>query len=622
MFTQSPQTPILEVRPSASIIDAVTSFRITLFDTDSRPVADRTLARGQLLGFQVSPGEYLIRTEGLDGNGVVVGYFDRVVTVSGRSMVTDIPGLRYNAAPPAATFIPRGAGTPFLLFVEIPETLQQSVPFAVSVQGFNGQGNPPDIAFTGISLTSQPGLEASPAAEDGDTVNRATFTALSFPSTTEGTVTFMVSADGVEVENSRPVPLAPAFFRTLERDSLSSDGGQANGASSSSSLSVDGRFLAFGSGAANLVADDTNGADDIFVQDRQTGQTVRVSISSSGVEGDGGSYSPTISGDGRYVAFQSVSTNLVLNDTNGVTDIFVHDRQSGITSRVSLASDGTQGDSFSIEASMSLDGSYVTFSSLSTNLVSNDTNGAADIFVHDLGSAVTSRVSVASDGSQGSGISFNPSLSGDGRYVAFYSSSDNLVFGDTNSSDDVFVHDRQAGTTVRVSVASDGGQANGPSFSFQSSISADGSIVAFASVADNLVSGDSNATVDVFVHDLPTGVTSRVSVGSDGTEGNDFSISPSISADGRYVVYYSDADNLVANDTNGVSDIFVHDRQTRVNARVSLSNTGGESNDSSGNPAISGDGRTVAYESAASNLVTGDTNGDYDVFSVRSPVVP
>ena len=195
---------------------------------------------------------------------------------------------------------------------------------------------------------------------------------------------------------------------------------------------------------------------------------------------------------------------------------------AGTTTRVSVRSNGTQGNDFSAEASISATGRFVAFDSPASNLVSEDTNNTIDVFVHDRKTGQTTRVSVASDGTQGNEFSDAPSISASGRYVAFFSLASNLVSGDTNGTGDVFVHDRKTGQTTLVSVASDGTQANGGSV--HASISANGRYVAFQSEASNLVSGDTNNTIDVFVHDRVTGQTTLVSVHSNGTQGNDLSL--------------------------------------------------------------------------------------------------
>ncbi|MCI0730039.1 MAG: hypothetical protein L0332_25425, partial [Chloroflexi bacterium] len=396
------------------------------------------------------------------------------------------------------------------------------------------------------------------------------------------------------------------------RVSVASDGTQGNEDSYSPSISADGRYVAFSSTATNLVSGDTNGMWDVFVHDRQTGQTTRVSVASDGTQGNDESTGRSISADGRYVAFESHANNLVSGDTNGSGDVFVHDRETGQTTRVSVASDGTQGNDHSDWPSISANGRFVAFHSIANNLVSGDTNDFADVFVHDRETGQTTRVSVASGGTQGDGHSSWPSISADGRYVTFESFANNLVSGDNNGNWDVFVHDRQTGQTTCVSIASDGTQGNNGSYF--SSISADGRYVAFDSDANNLVSGDTNGTLDAFVHDRQTGQTTRVSIASDGTQGNDNSSLSSISADGRYVTFSSGADNLVIGDTNGVWDAFVHDRQTGQTTRVSIASDGTQGNADSFWSFISADGRYVAFESFANNLVGGDTNDVFDVF--------
>ena len=342
------------------------------------------------------------------------------------------------------------------------------------------------------------------------------------------------------------------------------------------------------------------------------GPTERVSVDSSGTEGNSASYEPSISADGRYVAFRSVATNLVAGDSNVTEDVFVHDRQTGTTERVSVDSSGTQGNEDSEDPSISADGRYVAFFSEASNLVAGDNNGTHDIFVHDRQAGTTERVSVDSNGTEGNGNSTDPSISADGRYVAFFASASNLVAGDTNSTRDIFVHDRQTGTTERVSVDSSGTEGNDDSD--VPSISADGRFVAFTSSASNLVAEDSNANWDVFVHDRQTGTTERVSLASSGTEANSDSFGFSISADGRYVAFFSEASNLVAGDSNGIRDIFVHNRQTGTTKRVSLASSGTEGNDDSEYPSISADGRYIAFESDATNLVAGDGNVARDIF--------
>jgi hypothetical protein len=422
------------------------------------------------------------------------------------------------------------------------------------------------------------------------------------------TVTFPASASG----QGRSAPTAG----TTTRVSVASDGAQGNNFSGDSALSATGRFVAFHSDASNLVSGDTNGVPDVFVHDRKTGQTTRVSVASDGTQGNADSHFPSLSANGRYVAFDSFANNLVSGDNNGLVDTFVHDRATGQTTLVSVASDGTQGnDHSSGHVSISANGRYVAFQSFASNLVSGDTNNTLDVFVHDRETGKTTRVSVRSNGRQGNDASLHPMISGSGRYVAFFSSASNLVNGDTNGMGDMFVHDRETGRTTRVSVASDGTQGNGES-EFPS-ISANGRYVAFFSLASNLVSGDTNFASDIFVHDRQTGQTTRVSVASDGTQANEGSGLLSISANGRYVAFEAVASNLVSGDTNNSQDIFVHDRKTGQTTRVSVASNGTQANGASFDPypfSISANGRYVAFSSDATNLVSGDTNGVTDIF--------
>jgi Tol biopolymer transport system component len=412
---------------------------------------------------------------------------------------------------------------------------------------------------------------------------------------------------------------------TTTRVSVASDGTQVNSDSYRPSISADGRYVAFTSYASNLVSGDTNDTWDIFVYDTLANTTRLVSVGDNGIQANEGSYIPSISADGRYVAFGSYASNLVSGDTNNAPDVFVYDTLANTTRRVSLDNNGIQGNNDSYPPSISADGRYVAFVSDASNLVSGDTNNASDIFVHDTVANTTRRVSVASDGTQGNDYSsydyFSPpSISADGHYVAFGSYASNLVSGDTNNRNDIFVYDTVANTTRRVSVASDDTEGNGRSQA--PSISADGRYVAFLSNANNLVSDDTNGTDDIFVYDTVANTTRRVSIGSNGTEGNNGSDRPSISADGRYVAFTSDASNLVSGDTNNASDLFVYDTVANTTRRVSVDDNGIQGNNNySYNPSISADGSYVAFDSDASNLVSDDTNNASDIFVYDSSAV-
>jgi Tol biopolymer transport system component len=284
--------------------------------------------------------------------------------------------------------------------------------------------------------------------------------------------------------------------------SVSTRGAQANDYSNEPALSADGRFVAFRSYASNLVPGDTNSKQDVFVHDRQRRTTTRVSVGPRGTQANDSNGGPVLSANGRFVAFYSYASNLVPGDTNSATDVFVHDRQRRTTTRVSVGPRGVQGNGDSEWAALSADGRFVAFHSEAINLVldTDDTNDETDIFVHDRQRRTTTRVSLGPGGAQGDNDSYWPALSANGRFVAFLSYASNLVPGDTNGKQDVFVHDRQRRTTTRVSVGPRGVQGNDDSGLYGTiAPSADGRFVAFASDASNLVPGDTNGTKDVFV---------------------------------------------------------------------------------------------------------------------------
>jgi Tol biopolymer transport system component len=426
------------------------------------------------------------------------------------------------------------------------------------------------------------------------------------------------------------------------RVSVSSTGAQGTaGGLPAPSISDDGRYVTFHTRSQGLVGGDTNGDDDVFVHDRQTGATTRVSVGVGGAQADGPSFFPDISGDGRYVAFGSGASNLVAGDTNHNPpsptaspetvgrDVFVYDRTTGATTRESVSSDGTQAACFTTggalttcggggaalsDPDLNADGRFVAFSANANNLVAGDTNGQADVFLRDRQAGTTTRVNLTvTNGQSAGGASLDPSISADGRYVAFRSNATNLVPGDTNAQPDVFVRDTVANTTVRASVTNEGAQATGGG-SLLPSISADGRHVAFSSAATNLVPGDTNGRPDIFVRDLVAGTTTRVSVATGGGQADDGSFVPSISGNGRYVAFDSPSTNLVAGDTNGVSDIFVHDRETGTTTRASVTRLLGQADKGSFFPSLDLGGRFVAFGSDATNLVAGDTNEGPDAF--------
>ncbi|MCB8959948.1 MAG: PD40 domain-containing protein [Ardenticatenales bacterium] len=438
----------------------------------------------------------------------------------------------------------------------------------------------------------------------------------------------------------------------IERISLGPGNTQGNDHANYAAISADGRYIAYNAIASNLVLSDTNNVQDVFLYDRQSGTTRRISVASDGTQGNaqsGDFEPPALSDDGRYIAFVSAASNLVPGDTNNVQDVFVHDQQTGQTVRVSITAGGEQNPWFSWNIAISGDGRYVAFGT-NGSLVAGDT-GQFDIYVHDRdsdadgifdepGAISNSLVSIASDGTKAN-FGANPSdiaISPDGRHITFASAASNLVPDDTNGEIDTFVHDRDTDEdgifdepgaihTARVSVATDGTQGNGPSI--DSDISGDGRYVTFWTEASTLVPNDLPACqidncYDVLVHDRDSdddgvydepGATAiwKVSVASDGTPGNGDSYVPAISRDGSVIAFYSFAQNLVAGDS-GQLDIFVHELATGTTSRVSVTQQGGQANDFSFLPAISADGQLIAFQSDARNLVPGDSNFRSDIF--------
>ena len=403
----------------------------------------------------------------------------------------------------------------------------------------------------------------------------------------------------------------------IERVSVSSQGAQAARDSSGSSVSDDGRFVAFGSWADNLVPNDTNGTEDIFVRDRQTGVTERVSVSSSGLQGNDQSLNAVISGNGRFVVFSSGASNLVLGDTNQAEDVFVRDMQNQQTTRVSVSSLGVQASSLSTQPDISPDGRFVVFQSSDQTLVSGLSGNGPFVFLRDRATDSTELVSRTSLGVPVTGT--EPSVSGDGGFVAFVSGSAAFDSRDTNDEDDIYVWQRSNGSIRRVSVNSAGteGILGG---AWSPTLSADGRYVAFVSGAYGL--GEVNSVADVFVHDLSTGETRPMSITFNGSQVAGHSDFPSISADGRYVLFYSVAGNLVNGDTDLIADIFVRDRALGVTERLSVPPAGGVGGAGPVSTGLSGDGRFVTFTSWSSDLVPGDTNEQPDVFLVTRSATP
>jgi Tol biopolymer transport system component len=456
---------------------------------------------------------------------------------------------------------------------------------------------------------------------------------------------------------------------STERVSVATDGSQANlGSFGTFALNADGRFVTFASGATNFGANDTNGNDDIFLRDRQAGTTQYVSVTPTGRPGNSGSLQPGITTDGRYVVFGSGSTDLVAADTNGVVDVFVRDLQTSVTRLVSLTSSGGQiagGTNMADDPVISPDGNRIAFTSDATNVVPNDTNGQIDVFVRDLRTDTTVRADVTKAGQQSNARSFalrvangiglvgfisladnldpddhdqwadvfvrsddgnlqaasrkttgipnapqhDPVLDGDGRVLGFVTDATNLVTVD-NPPSSVMARDLSTSINELVSVPD---QPLGPRTGSSPAISADGHLIAF-STEDALSGLDNNFEADIYVRDRNAHTSELTSVASNSAVSNGMSRLPSISDDGRDVAFLSVGTNLVTGDTNGIEDAFVHDRVTGVTTRVDLSTASAQADAPVLGARISGDGSAVAFWTAADNMVAGDTNNSVDVF--------
>lgn len=413
------------------------------------------------------------------------------------------------------------------------------------------------------------------------------------------------------------VPQARAQTTTLV--SVTSNSTQANNSSRLVAISGNGRFVAFESFASNLVPD-FNNRPDLFVRDRVLNLTERINVSSSGSESTGQpgpipAVFASCSADGSRVAFSSFDSNLAPGSTGLRVDVFLRDRAAGTTTLVSRTPAGPAGTGESQQPCISTDGNFVAFVSSAPDLVPGDTNDLDDIFVRDLASGTTTRVNIGPGGAQANQDATLPCISGDGRFVAFMSSANNLVASDSNNfGDDVFVHDRQTGTNEIVSRSSSGAQVAFVGH-LELDMSDDGRFVVFSTSSPLVVAGDTNNAEDIFVRDRFAGTTTRVSVSSSGAQGNAASFHPVISSEGRYVAFSSYARNLASPDSEGTLKVFVHDRVSATTERMSF-DAAGQSD--AGPPQISGDGRFVAFDLrgqfGGTPLLPGYSNGLQDVF--------
>jgi Tol biopolymer transport system component len=398
---------------------------------------------------------------------------------------------------------------------------------------------------------------------------------------------------------------------------VASDGTQSDGGSQLGTVSSNGRYVAFWTVASTFDSSDDNGNWDCYVHDRLTGETTLVSGDPDG-NTSAGSHYPVIAANGKFVVFNSDAEDLVDGDTNGSRDVFLRDLKAGTTRRVSVAEDGTETDAYSqtYGAALSSSGRYLVYYSGASNLVAGDDNGNTDVFLTDLKTGVVTMISADADGNPGDGESDDPSISPNGRFVAFNSAANNLVGGSNDGSNQVLVWDRKTGEIRRASQDADG--TPGDAASYDGVVSNNGRLVAFSSSASNLVTGDANENDDAFLKDMKTGEVRRVSVAADGGELGQGGSYPSFPPNGKSVVFHTSA-SLIETDMNGEDDIYLLDLRDGSVRLLTTNPSGDAGNGGSYCTAysLSANGRWLAFYSAASDLVPGDENGQPDIF-VRS----
>jgi Tol biopolymer transport system component len=379
-------------------------------------------------------------------------------------------------------------------------------------------------------------------------------------------------------------------------------------------LSADGRYVAFDSFAGNLTPTAEDGG--VFVRDTRAGTTEAVSVRRD-VTVDDYADSPAISGDGRYVAYVSDGDGIVAGGNDNFSQVYVRDRVLGTTSRVSTKPNGNQGTDDSDDPSISRDGRWIAFESDSGGLVPNDVNQSTDVFVRDQLTGVNRRISLDAAGGELENGGEAPSIDGDGNLVAFVTG-EPLVASDTNVWDDVYVRNLTTNAITLVSAGLGGAPANGTNA--EPAISADGRFVAFSSLATNIdgVGSSGAGQWNVFVRDLSTGATRRASSSLTGAAPHGSSSGPSISGDGRFVSFESTAPDVVSGDTNGVRDAFVFDRTTGKVARLSTDQLGQQLPTGGDDAALSADGTSVTFRSTSP--ITGQTPSTHAQLYVRATV--
>lgn len=379
----------------------------------------------------------------------------------------------------------------------------------------------------------------------------------------------------------------------------------------SASLSFDGKIIAF-STYAKLLPIDTDDQKDIYTYNKDTGLFTLISVALDGFSGNSISAMPKISADGNFVVFTSAANNLVSNDTNGFSDIFVRDISAGTTVRINLHTDGTQANNNSSSGGISDDGRYAVFLSSANNLVTGDVN-YQDIFLHDLQTSTTTRVSQETSGTNSNADSYSPQISGNGQFIAFESRAGNLTASDTNGRMDVFVYDRIANTLDIASKSSTNVQTNGFN-TYLKDISPDGRYILFSSDGTNLVASDTNSRIDLFLRDRNTSTTDMVSLNEFGNQLTGGTSSGRMSEDAQLIIFSTSSSGVVSNDTNTLDDVFLLNRGDSSVIRLSQKIDGTQASNDGSYPEISRDGKVASFESISYNLVTTDYNNDYDIF--------
>ncbi len=419
---------------------------------------------------------------------------------------------------------------------------------------------------------------------------------------------------GMETLEERTTPTVNTSLISVALPTFAGSAASITSASAGATFSADENLVVFSSDASNLIAGDANGFTDIFVANLSAGTVTRVSIGSGVEEANGASFFPSISADGRYVAFQSSASNLVANDGNGTADIFVKDLQTGTIALASSSSAGTVSDNFSSLPAISANGQYVVFSSFASNLAAEDTDSFVDIFRKNLSSGQIDLVSKTSAGVKGNLDSTSAAISADGRFIAFATDADNLLpaNADNNNATDIYRKDMSDGSLTLVSANAAG--TIGGAESSSPSISADGNIVAFVSASLNLAAVDGNGADDVFIKNLTTQAVERVSVSDLGSELAGLSNSPSISDDGTLISFVTQDETAVAGDGNFTFDVFVRNTTLGTTTRVSTRANGAESASGGDGGRLSPSGAKVAFFTTSDDLDPLDNNGASDVY--------